>query len=123
MSKRSPEREQFLADVLVSIVEDGGYNGWRRVRRDTYHYEPAAEARVSLLCIGDGREEEFSEHEVTIETVAAGIAKLQSGNIRINSELLGWILAGAAKNDAGDIDAEAADCILQAALFGELVYG
>lgn len=123
MSKRSPEREQFLADVLVSIVEDGGYNGWRRVRRDTYQYEPPAEARASILCLGDGRPEEYSEHEVTIDTVAAGIAKLQGGEIQINSELLGWILAGSAKNDAGDIDAEAADCILQAALFGELIYG
>jgi len=123
MRKRSAERTQFLADVLVSIVEDGGYNGWRRIKAGTYQYDPPAEARAEIFCIGDGRPEEYSDHDVTLETVAQGIAKLQSGDIQVNSELLGWILAGNAKNDGGDIDAEAADIILQAALFGELVYG
>jgi hypothetical protein len=123
MSKRSAEREQFLADVLVCIVEDGGYNSWRRIKAGSYQYDPPAEAHASILCLGDGAPEEYSEHEVTLDTIAAGIAKLQGGEIQINSELLGWILAASAKNDAGDIDAEAADCILQAALFGELVYG
>lgn len=123
MTTRSKEREDFLADVLVSIVEDGGYNGWRQILPGTYHYEPANEARVSIREIGDGRPEEEALHEVDIETIARGISKLQQGEIKINSELLGWILAGSAKNDAGDIDAEAADVILQAALFGELIYG
>lgn len=123
MSKRSPEREQFLADVLVSIVEDGGYNGWRRIIGGTYRYEPAAEAFVSIREIGDGNPEESALHDVTPDVIAEGIAKMQRGEIQVNSELLGWILAGSAKNDAGDIDAEAADCILQAALFGELIYG
>jgi hypothetical protein len=73
--------------------------------------------------MGDGDPEEERLHDVNIETVATGIAKLKEGNIQVNSELLGWILAGSAKNDGGDIDAEAADVILQAALFGELIYG
>jgi len=40
------------------------------------------------------------------------------------SDGLRKLIAGAdATNDCGDIDAEAADCIVQAGLFGEVIYG
>ena len=41
----------------------------------------------------------------------------------MNRAIVGYVVVSDNENDAGDIDSEAADCIIQAAIFGELVYG
>ncbi len=41
----------------------------------------------------------------------------------INADLRNMIIMACADNDGGDIDAEAADCIVQCGLFGAIVYG
>lgn len=123
MSAKAEAREKFLADVLVGIVEDGGYNSWRQIMGGTYRYEPPGEAFATIVVIGDGRPEEHAMHDVSPDVIARGLGRLQSGEVECNSELLGWILRANDKNDATNIDAEAADVVLQAAIFGELIYG
>ena len=49
--------------------------------------------------------------------------KIQGGTVKINPQVLADILLGDNLNDAGVIDSTAADCIIQAGLFGEIVYG
>lgn len=116
MANRSAEREQFLKDIVVGFTEDGGYNAWRRVKPGTY--DPA-QGRVVIFDI----EEDGVEHEVTIETVAHGLAKLKENSFALNRGLKIAILGAAEVNDAGEIDCELADIIVQAGIFEEVVYG
>lgn len=63
------------------------------------------------------------------EVVRLGVERILSGEVGINSTLAAAILEDlkySLENDgdgSGDIDSDAADCIIQAGLFGELVYG
>jgi hypothetical protein len=46
-----------------------------------------------------------------------------SGSVKIDNQIHGYVALAVAENDAGFIDSVAADCIVQAGLFDELVYG
>lgn len=144
MPARSPEREQFLADVIICAVE-GGTGYWAMAAGYRWADITPAETRVTLIedehgplfndacrVFADthGRKPKIDEmldqegvHRVTIDTIAEGLSKIRSGHVRMNSTLLGTILNADTENDAGEIDADGADAIVQAALFGELVYG
>lgn len=114
--RRSREREQFLADVITGAVE-GGTGYWAQV--SGYHWsddEPAT-TRVTLHDMDDGK-----VYPVTIDTVEQGIERIKDPAFEIGS-LRGVILAADVTLDAGEIDADAADAIVQAGVLGEIVYG
>lgn len=113
---RSEERKQFLEDILVGIVEDYGYNQWREI--DEFSY---GEGRAVIIEVDDGNMQEF--YAVTLDILSHGLGKLLRNEIKMNTRLLNTIKESNRDNDAGNIDAELADIILQAALFGEIVYG
>ena len=58
-------------------------------------------------------------------TILKGIQRVmdREGGIKIHETLRGEIAAAIVTGDAGQIDAEQADIILQAALFNEIVFG
>lgn len=137
---RSPEREQFLADIICTAIE-GGTNYWattlayRWMDRETGEDLPPKEV---YAVIADSEEmedyrrgEQVSRQEfiekigkrIDIEVIATGIRKVQSKDFRINGTLLECIRVGDKEDDAGLIDADGADVIVQAALFGEIVFG
>lgn len=119
---KTASRAQFLADVIIAAVE-GGTGYWAAVSAYRWTDGPAS-TRATLVLLDDVTGEPGSEtYEVTPNTIATGIGKLRTGLVTVNRDLLGLILAASAANDAGDIDADAADVIVQAALFGEIVYG
>ena len=135
MTKRSDERERFLQDVVVCFIEDYGTNPWRQIEDYSYQYDGDAtdmtskmtHASATFIDVEDGQPDggiaSCPRYEVTIETVAKGLGKLRSGEVGMNSTMLGNILAGDTQNDAGLIDAYDADAIVQAGVFGDLVYG
>lgn len=144
MSKRTKEREQFLADIIVGAVE-GGCSYW--ARSVAYRWSDEAPATTRVLLIDMEQEEEFygevnaleaelgrkvklAEADaltgaslVTIDTVAKGLGKIKRNEVKLNSTLKKEILLGDSENDGGYIDADGADVIVQAAIFGEVVYG
>lgn len=115
---RSHERALFLQDVLITAVE-GGTGYWASV--SDYHWDDDAPdtARATL----HDMEEDDREHRVTIDTIASGVRRIVHGEVQLNLTLRTAITYGSLHNDAGDIDADCADAIVQAALFGEVVYG
>jgi hypothetical protein len=115
---RSPERVSFLGDVIVTATE-GGTGYWAYA--SDYHWEDEDPSKntVTLTAMDDPA----TERVVTIETIAHGLAKLRKGEGQVNSRIRAEILEADRANDAGDIDADGADVIVQIALFGELVYG
>lgn len=115
---RSSERLEFLKDILITAVE-GGCDYWAFNRG----YDPDNGVVEFLEDEHDPRAADAPWQKVDVDMIARGLAKIKQPGFKINKQTLGWIMTGDVNNDAGDIDADAADCIVQAALFGELVYG
>lgn len=118
-TQTKPDRAEFLAYTVVAAVE-GGINYWAEIK--DYQWREDDNGRMTTAS-ASVRAERGEWRELTPETIEAGIAKLKTGEVEINKTVLSWIVTGDALNDATDIDATAADCIVQVALFGELVYG
>jgi hypothetical protein len=125
--KRTPEREQFLKDVLITAVE-GGINYWSAVSE----YDPDnGTVRVHEYHPDTGETENGYAKEgvlVTLDTIAKGIGVIERDSVRFRFAHVGgywgefW-KANRTNGENGDYDAGIADCIVQAALFGEVVYG
>lgn len=109
--------DQFAADVICTAVE-GGINYWAVVLK----WDGEGSALVEDHDKKTGPEVAWP---VTInkDLIQKGIDLLSEGKITLNTDTLGSILVGATMDDAGDVDAEAADAIVQAAIFGDIVYG
>ena len=133
INNRTAERHDFLWGVFVTALE-GGINYWARVweYRPGYDIDPTPKewsdyldfnALIQCDTIDPRCPDDEGQYRVTIEVIEKGIKALKSGEAKVNSTILGWIVEGDNENDAGNIDADAADCIVQAGLFGEVVYG
>ena len=58
-----------------------------------------------------------------LQGVADAIERIATGEVEIQPAIREIILAAVREGDATDMDAEAADCIIQIGLFDEIVYG
>lgn len=133
---RSRQCMEFLGDVITSAVE-GGTGYWAQVSQYQYTIDGSV-----CVCVGkrDGREPrailhelkendpdpgtyEEAGHVVTPDVVWLGIKRVISDECKTRADLRETIRDAARELDAGMIDAEAADVIVQAALFGEVRYG
>lgn len=120
--------DQFLQDVMTTMVESGSDALWYwddfemvsvKRREDEYHEV----MEFSFRCLdGDGEEVRFT---MTPLKVAKAIERtLSADDEALCGQVISeYIISGVKDNDAGDIDAEAADVIAQVATFGEVVYG
>jgi hypothetical protein len=144
MPTRTATREEFLSDIIICAIE-GGTGYWAQVIRYKHTDLPPAEIHAVIFEEDDeGAALEFSNtylakhgkrpsaadvvaagkaYRIDIEVIARGIAKVKEKDFGVNGSILSAILTSDRDNDAGDIDADAADVIVQAALFGKLVYG
>jgi hypothetical protein len=134
MSPRSEERTEFLGDILTTAVE-GGTGYWAQVSQYQWvdsdgsvrvHSGPRTGegARAVLHRLNDDESGYVDEGLVIdIDVIAAGLAKIAAPGFSINEKLRQEIAYANRHNDAGEIDADHADVIVQAALFGEIVYG
>lgn len=131
MANRNAEREQFLADVIVSAVE-GGTNYWAQVSE--YHHsgiDPAT-SKNTYAVLHELTDDESSYKKegmrLDVNAIARGIRRIVNRipldeHIGVNNTLRATIAAADRLNDAGEIDADGADVIAQAALLGEIKYG
>lgn len=127
--KRTEKREEFLADILTTAIE-GGINDWAEVHE--YRWENLAH-RDYFAVIADMEDEDFEPVKITIDTIAKGIGVIKSWKKEKNFEpnYFGdggaywrqFLLADRTNGDDGDYDAIVADWIVQAGIFGEIVYG
>lgn len=130
---RSPERTEFLSDIITTAVE-GGTGYWAQVSQ--YQYVMDGEVCVCVgKRVGDGARAvlhplleddsgyEVEGHEITPNVIAKGLGIVGTAGFGLNRDTRAAILLGNRENDAGEIDADGADAIVQAAIFGEVVYG
>lgn len=122
--KRTPEREEFLADILTTAVE-GGINSWAEVTE--YKWEGLAH-RDYFAVIVDAEDDDFPPTKITIHTIAKGIDVIKGLDYQPNyfgdggSYWRTFLEAYRTNGEDGDYDAIVADWIVQAGIFGEIVY-
>lgn len=163
MPVRSIERQQFLADIIITALE-GGIGYWATALRykwsktdgtalepggvhaiimeDDDEHQAMLEIVTTNFVSNEGRnpsawdlfhygatidpEDEDSEplfYKLDIDTIAVGVKACLEEDFSLRSDIREYIRLADKENDAGDIDADGADAIVQAALFGKLVYG
>lgn len=112
-----PVSDQLCADVLCTALE-GGIGYWAEADdivsgEGVYH-------RVTLT---DAEGDDDWSHILDNDAIRRGIEQALHPDFAVDSAIRGAIFEGVVQNDAGYIDAIAADVIVQAACFGEIVYG
>jgi hypothetical protein len=111
MTTKSPERTEFLSDVLITAVE-GGINYWAQVTA----YDPD-DGRAVVL------DEDGDEFVVDGDKLATALGRIRRGEVKyLDASVARFITEASRENEAGDIDAGLADAIFQVAALGELVY-
>lgn len=111
-------REELLFNIVITAVE-GGVNYWADVRNYKWCDEPGKWAAQAVLI----DYEDDKRHGLTFDVIEKGLALICKPGFQLRKDILSSILVANRTNDAGDIDSEAADCIVQAGLFGEIIYG
>ena len=130
----TPERNEFLCDVMTTAIEGGiGYwaevkdyewgsnEGPRKLGWDLPRKERGSYARAKIR--------EADDYEVgpwrtlSTHTIERGIKRPATGKYNLNQQMLDWIVGGSASNEAGNIDGPCADVIVQVGLLDEIVYG
>jgi len=108
--------QQDIDDIMVTALE-GGINYWCRKAKVVGEYlgECASEqiSRGGSLILYDA--ESNDRWELTLKKFLNGVKLYfeQGCHVQVEDNAI----------DAGDIDANDADCIIQFALFGEVVFG
>ncbi|HEY0847266.1 MAG TPA: hypothetical protein VGE12_17995 [Noviherbaspirillum sp.] len=143
--------EEFLSHVLETAVE-GACSYWADVDAeatgDVAGPERVRDFDVSDYVSGDDDEDEDDEDEdedddemhytaasfivskdpaqggtLDLQGIADAIERIAGDEIEIPPAIRDIIVAAVENDDPSDIDAEAADCIVQVGLFDEIVYG
>ena len=108
--------QQDIDDIMVTALE-GGINYWCRRAKVVGEYlgEAASDqiSRGGSLILHDS--ESSDKWELTLEKFLNGVKLYFEDGCHVQVE--------DNRIDAGDIDAGDADCIIQLALFGEVVFG
>lgn len=117
-----PVTKEFLADVLTTVIESpfGTWFQWERIRRDRELRVVGAHLKFDLEKGDEGNR--GGSQVVTLDVVRVGLEVVLSSRL-VNSTYSGAILAAAMENDASHLDMVSADAIVQAAIYGKVVYG
>lgn len=108
--------DDFLQSVLITAAE-GGINYWAHIT-DYVWDAPASEQRIHAV----DSEDDDETYTITHDTIAKGVEGILNGNPGTPAWCQGRILADLQSVD-GNIDATAADCIVQTGLFGRIIFG
>jgi hypothetical protein len=129
--KRSPERIQFLSDILTTAIE-GGINFWVQV--DEYKWENVPEPYAVIEDMYDDNK----SYRVDLDLIARGVNRIVKGEADVGRQTKKLITAASFQNDCmpdfvaekanfgnyyvSDIDAGIADTIVQVGIFGTEEY-
>lgn len=103
-----------FGDVLIAAVE-GGIGYWAEVK--SYHWKSGDVECQIRECDPVGY-----WHIVTERNIKAAMRKIISGKVETNKYIIGACAAAYATKDAGDIDSEIADVIVQVTVLGAINY-
>lgn len=128
MATRTAERTEFLTDVLITAIENGGY-GFFTVEE----YDPDN----GIATVEDKYDDDHPQYRVSPEIIARGIGVIRSAEVGTDGDLVHGvngkrlymspgmrksIMRADRENDAGNLDVVDALAILECGLFGQVVY-
>lgn len=103
--------------ILDNSIDQNCIEYWCKISHVKYdETESKSVIQYDLEEVDETTNEILSKHHITRETVQKGIDLILSDGFEIAERIIAQIL-----NDDNDI--ESTDCIIQAAIFGELKYG
>lgn len=126
--ERSAERKEFLGALLTTAIE-GGVNYWAQVVEYKWDCD---EPYAVLVDCEEAEEDEPERLLVDLDVIARGINKIASGEVGFynmgyegdsNTRMLVLNRTNGTDDRLGDYDALDADAVVQAGLFGEIVFG
>lgn len=126
MTTRTVSREQLLHDIFVTALE-GGIGYWSRAEkyrwstpetRRTKHPLPDLKNFEAVIV-----DEDDKTYTINAEVIELGLTRMMSQDFKVNKTILGAVALANITNEADQVDAEVADCIVQAGLFNEIVFG
>jgi len=123
---KSDERKQFLFDIFVTALE-GGVGYWAQSSvykwtKDGTDNEEDLDNFHSIVTDAED-DEAFEESTINQDTIVKGINKIIKGEVQINDTMRQNITIASIRNDAGMLDANDADAIVQVGLLGEIMFG
>jgi len=130
---RSFNRQEFLSDVITTAFE-GGIGYWAQAGEYKW-WSPTLDGGTAEHLYGqpnaygviwDGDSELW--YTIDVDKVASAIKRIvdrdvPDSEVHLAEGYRDLVRIADAENDAGEIDADAADWIVQVACFGEVVYG
>jgi hypothetical protein len=108
--------DNFYHDIMSTAVE-GGINHWADVRNPVYDIDD----NLHAFSCRDNEDPSAPWLPVSKETVHTGIESVFASKA-VSPEIVLSITQACADEDAGQIDADGADVIIQLALFKEVIY-
>jgi hypothetical protein len=132
---RTPERQEFFADIITTALE-GGVGYWSQASEYRW-FSPTLSGGTATPGPNGTANAYATLHEtdtddgelgppltVTVDDIARAFGILRRGTPEgWNARDVARMLAAYAETDAGEIDAGDADCIVQVATLGTVVYG
>jgi hypothetical protein len=132
MPKLSPERKEFLHGVFTTALE-GGIGYWSQASK--YRWSQGDEAQtedldgfIAVVHPLNDDESGYVKKGLTVNraVIQRGLRLIgdRAEKCTVRDDIYRNIVAADRSNgEQGDMDAECADCIVQAGLFGEIIYG
>ena len=118
----SNESDQFYFDIFVCAME-GGINYW--ASRDIYHHSTNGEDDLLGFKAAITEMDDYGpgpQHIITRQTIVDGVREV-IGTERLPHETVKMVVDAKRYWDAGDIDADLADIIVQFGVLGDVIYG
>lgn len=120
MATRSPERKQFLTDLLCTAIEHAGYGF-----PEALVYEPDADQPHAFIIdryesegVADG---DLEQYRIDLDTMAHGLRVIEKWD-RKPDWAVELLVASRTNGDDGDYDVIGALAVLECALFGQVTY-
>ena len=124
LTAKTDLRKQFLFDVFVTALE-GGIGYWAVA--EEYHWKKDGEEDLDgfFAKVSDCEGDTFPDNSrIDQNVIVKGLNKIVNDKgLKISEKIRARIKAANRLSDAGMIDADNADCIVQVGLLGELVFG
>jgi hypothetical protein len=129
--RRTPERSEFLSDVVTTALE-GGIGYWSEASVYKWwsptldggtaeHHDGLGNAYAVIDEVGDGDRDRV-EHLINLDVVATGIRRIVAGDV-VHEDMTKTIREADRDNDASLLDAADCDAIVQVGLLAEVRYG
>ena len=112
--------DQTCGDILCAALE-GGIGYWavaqdiKRTEDEDWNYLSAT--------LTDAEEDEDWKYVVDYDAIRRGVERLLDSALQMDENLRGAVFTSVLCPNSAVLDAEIADCIVQAACFNKLVYG